>query len=298
MAKPARLNVQGLSRRLRPLMTTLVARPGHTFVSVDLSSGEPTVTTHFSQDKYYFAATFGMVGKAPYYDAQGVLMIDDIYLMGMSVSPMGKDLMREVSTRTFTAKDGKTPLSFAEKWLEDKEYIQKSVLAVERPFHKILILGLGYSMGPKHMVEAAYKAGYELSLADAKAFFEAYWKLFSGVKTLGKSLQARFKRLGYLVNPFGYRLVPDKDYKALNYFIQSSVSGVMNVLCAKFFAIAPYARFVTIIHDELITEVPDDKLEEVRIAMDKAVDSLNNDLKWSVNIRTGWAVGKSLYEAK
>lgn len=292
MSKPLKLNVQGLSRRYAPLMTTLQADPGKTLISFDLSAGEPTITTHFSRDPYYYAATFGMVGKAPFYDARGVLNIDDVYLMGMSVSPMGKEVVRKAWNDTY---DG---LTFAEKWLEDKEYIQKVVFKRERPFHKILILGLGYSMGPKHMVEAAFKAGYHLSLADAKAFFKAYWELFSGVKTLGKSLEARLSKQGYLTNPFGYRLVPDQPYKALNYFIQSSVSGVMLALCYKFFAVAQYAEFVTIVHDELITQVPTEMLEEARLAMQASVDSLNEDLQWSVSIRTGFAPGGDFYTAK
>lgn len=153
-------------------------------------------------------------------------------------------------------------------------------------------------MGPKKMVKQTYDNGFDLDLKTAKEFFKAYWELFSGVKRLGERLEAEFTRNGYLVNPFGYRLVPDKPFKSLNFFIQSSVSGIMHVFVAKLMAVAPYAHFITVIHDELIADVPEDRVEDFRRARDLATDSLNADLKWSVNIRTGFAVGANWFEAK
>ncbi len=84
------LNVQGLARKEQGLLSYVLPEEGFSFVSVDLGAGEPSVTSHFSKDKNYYAACFGMVGKAPYYDQQGVLQIDDIYLAGASVAPTGK----------------------------------------------------------------------------------------------------------------------------------------------------------------------------------------------------------------
>jgi DNA polymerase I-like protein with 3'-5' exonuclease and polymerase domains len=279
------LNAQGLKRKDKPLMSTMVARPGHTFVSVDLSAGEPTVTTHYSRDKYYRAASFDMVGKRPYWDGD-VLMIDDIYIMTMSVSPLGRDKVRQWWA------DG-----MVDKWVADADGFKSSVKK-DRQLHKVLCLGLGYGMGPKKLVSTAFAAGYDLDIATAKAFFKAYWKLFSGVKGLSERLAKEFTQKGYLVNDFGYRLVPDAEFKALNYMIQSSVSGIMHILCAKFFAVAPWAHFITVIHDEIIMEVPDDMLPAARLLMDEATESLNEDLNWSVNIRTGFVTGKNLYEAK
>lgn len=285
-----------MARKEERLMGCLIPDPGYVFISADLSAGEPTIITHFSKDPYYTAATFDMVGKAPYYDEHGILMIDDIYLMGMSVSPMGKDIIKglfELKIFSYPTES----LTFAEQWTRNKQPILDLVKS-ERAFHKILILGLGYSMGPRHMVESAFKAGYELSLQDARNFFKAYWKLFKEVKGLARVLEEQFKRTGYLVNPFGYRLLPDKSYKSLNYFIQSSVSGLINVLITKFFAICSEAKFVTIIHDELICQIPLEKSEEIKKLFFTAVESLNEDLNWDVKVRCGWKEGGSLYEAK
>jgi DNA polymerase I-like protein with 3'-5' exonuclease and polymerase domains len=289
--KRTRLNIQGLARRDKGLMSSLTADPGYTLVSVDLSAGEPTVMTHYSQDKNYADACFNMVGKAPYYDENGTLKIDDIYLTAASFSPLGRTSVQEAYRNTYSG------LEFSEAWLLDSDRI-KSELKDVRSLHKILVLGIGYAMGPTKMVKQCYDKGYSITMRDAKEFINLYWDWCPKVKYLSDRLQMKFQTQGYLVNDFGYRLIPDKDYKALNYWIQSSVSGIVNILVYKYFSIFPQAQFVTVIHDEAVFQVPTELLPQARLAMDEAVKSLNEDLKWSVEIRVGWKTGQNLYEAK
>lgn len=286
----AKLNPQGLARRSPEIMTCILPNPKTVLVSIDLSAGEPTVTSHFSQDPNYMYACFDGVGKAPYYSAAGVLMIDDIYLMVMSVSPIGKDKMQALFNKTWAAG------SFVEQWLHDSEVI-KTHCKKDRQIHKILALGLGYGMGAQKMVKQMYDSGFLLSIEDAKAFKNAYWRLFKGVKLFAETLSKEIDTKGFMVNPFGYRLTPD-PHKAFNYFIQSSVSGIMHVFSMKLFSQAPYAKFITCIHDELIVEVPEDKAEQFQRDKELATDSLNTDLNWTVKIRTGFVVGRNWYEAK
>lgn len=281
----ARVNPQGLSRRCEPLMRSIVADPGNVFVSVDLLSGEPSATTHYSKDRYYKAAAFDMIGKKPYWDGD-VLMIDDIYLMTASVSPLGRDKVRQ------WWEDG-----LAEKWVSDPEAV-KAEVKKDRQLHKVLCLGLSYGMGPRKLIDTAIQNGHELDYRTAKQFFNAYWELFSGVKRLSDYLASKFKRDGHLVTEFGYRLIPDADYKALNAYIQSSVSGIISVLIPAFYSIAPYCKHVAIIHDEIIFQCPIDKIDEAKERMREATAYLNQLLNWSVAVRTGWVTGKDLYEAK
>lgn len=287
--KHARLNVQGLARRSPELMNCFVSDPGHIFVSSDASAGEPTVITEFSKDLNYYDATFGMVGKVPYYKGD-ILKIDDIYLTGMSVSPMGAKKLRDIFHSKFKG------VSFSEQWVLDAEVI-KSQLKDDRQFHKILILGLGYGMGPRKMVTSAYEKGYNLDMAAAKAFHTAYWTLFAGIRRFADHLANMADTQKYIVNPFGYRLKCEPQ-KALNYFIQSSVSGLFHIYCREVFERAPYAKFETVIHDELITQIPDNKLEHFRQVIKDATDALNAGLEWSVKLRFGCVEGTTLYEAK
>jgi DNA polymerase I-like protein with 3'-5' exonuclease and polymerase domains len=285
-----KLNIQGLARRDEKLMSSMLPEPGHSFVSVDLSSGEPTVTTHYSGDKNYADACFNLVNKEPHYDENGYLKIDDIYLTAASFSPIAREAVRGAFNSCSEQRNGSTRDEFVARL--------KSNLKSVRELHKVLVLGIGYSMGPKKMVKSCFDKGYSISLKDAKQFYNAYWQWCPKVRELADHLEAKFKRDGYLVNDFCYRLVPDASYKAFNYWIQSSVSGIVNVLIAKFFPICPFAEFVTVIHDELIFSVPTDRLPEAKTAMDQAVDSLNDDLNWTVKIRVGWQPGHTLYHAK
>lgn len=284
-----KLNAQGLARREKLVVGVIKPDPGYVTASSDAAAGEPSLTAHFSRDPNYLYACFDGVGKAPEY-RNGILMIDDIYLMTMSVSPIGRQKMREAFDRKWPAG------SFQDQWLSDSEVI-KSSLKKDRQLHKILALGLGYSMKPKKMVSSMYDQGYDLAMKDAKEFYNAYWQLFAGVKKLSDKLCAKVERDGYLVNPFGYRLVPE-PHKSFNYFIQSGVSGLLNVYMAKLFSVMDYAKFSTIIHDELVFDVPEDKIEQCKKDKEIVVKSLNEDLKWSIDVRMGLVFGKTWYEAK
>lgn len=287
MSRHKGLNSQGLARRDPGLMNCLL--PDQVAVSIDLGAGEPSVSAHFTQDTNYRYACFDGVGKHPEY-RNGILMLDDVYLMTMSVSPIGADKMRAAFNKPWPAG------SFADQWLADPEVI-KTALKKDRQIHKILALGLSYGMGPRKMVNQMYDQGFNLAFRDAKDFFRAYWTLFSGIRNFADQLTQMVEQDGYIVNPFGYRLTP-KSHNAFNAFIQSSVSGIMHVFTAKLMAAAPYATWITCIHDELIMDVPKDRLEEFRRDKDRATDSLNEDLGWTVKIRTGFAPGNTWYEAK
>lgn len=267
----------------------VVRQHGQCYV-VSNCAGEPTIVAEMSKDPAYRYAVCDGVGQRPYYK-DGTLYIDDVYLMVMSRSPIGKDYLRGVVDNWDVS--GKT---FTDQWMEDREAILK-VVKTQRNTHKIMVLGLMYGMGPTTMVKHMYNKGYQLTPKDAKAFHTEFWSTFGGVKAFSKAAQRTVERDRRLVNPFGYRCVPE-PHKAFNAYIQSSVNGIIGVFCIKLFTIAPYAKLITIIHDELLVEVPDDKLEQFRTDSVTAVQSLNDDLGWSIAIRTGFVVGKDWYDAK
>jgi DNA polymerase I-like protein with 3'-5' exonuclease and polymerase domains len=234
-----------------------------------------------------------MVGKAPYYTPTGTMKIDNIYLSVMSVSPMGSKLVRELFNGRYNGQ------SFQTRWIEPAFQDEiKAQIKKEYALHKIGALGLSYGMRPRKFQAVAYDAGYSITMAQAEAFFNTYWNLFSGVKTFSDKCAAAFKLRGCLINDFGYRLVPDKAPKAFNYFIQSSVSGILHVICADFFIRAPYCTFLLVIHDEVIFGCPAERVEEARTAMKASEDALNTMLNWRVKVRIGFKVGDSLYTAK
>lgn len=299
--KEAPLNPQGLSRRNEDLMACMLPEPGEIFVSVDAEQGEPTVTSHFSRDPNYYDACFGLVGKKPYYK-DGILKIGDVYLTGASVSPIGSKTMREAFNTTYGG------MTFADKWVEDPGFLKDQLKEV-RAFHKTLMLAMQYGQMAKGMVSYAYDSGYSLSLPHATTFYNRYWKeLFIKVYALKQALKKRYKRDGFVTTTFGYRLVPSKTDDILNYFIQSHVTGLMQLLTIKFFEYIEdrglcypglTARYIKIIHDEIIFATPDNEnVPHVKRAYYDALNWVNETLDWTVKMGSGWKQGTNLYEAK
>lgn len=288
-----KLNCQGLARRNQTLMECLIPDDGNSFVSIDLTSGEPTVTAHYTQDKYFNLLNFGMVGKKPYLESHtDLLIIDDTYLAGGSIHPTGRKVIKELTHTKFNG------LSFYDQWVEDREVILRDI-KIERGQWKATILALLYGQGPRGMVDHAYNHGFELSLLHAKDFHYLFWhKLFPDVRKFGEMLSNQYKRKGVLINDFRCRLYPESAHKCLNYWNQSSVSGIMKLLESHLYSISNYIIPHPPIHDELILELPTDRVEDLRLDVLEAVKRLNDTLNWRLPIRTGFVVGKDLYEAK
>ncbi len=281
------LNLPAMARKATKFMECIVADPGFVFVSQDVVALEPSITAEMSQDPMYLYATQTGIGKRPYYDGN-VLMIDDIYLMSASQFPPTREKMKDI----FINAQMPTGLSFADQWVVDnevcKDYAKKSV----RNFAKVACLGIGYGMGARKFRTTAEENGSIITHKEAKGTIDAYWELFKGLKALRDSLSWQVKRNGFVENPFGYRCTPN-DYKAMNSFIQSSASGVLDVYCLKLFDFCPYAQFVALIHDEVIFMIPEHLQEKLKSDSEIVAESLNNDLGWSVPIRFGTKIANN-----
>lgn len=282
------VNLPALARRDAPFMSTWAADPGYHFVSCDFTSLEPCITAHFSNDPYYMYAVYTGVGKRPYINDAGVLMIDDIYLMTASVMPGVSDTI----IAFFRNSDN------CDAWLKDSESIKgHKLIKPIRSKAKTACLGFGYGMGPKKFVKQAYESGLNVSLQDARGMFAAYWELFARVRDLSKKLEALVKKNGFFINPMGYRMTPE-PHKAFNAFIQSTASGVLDLLCLEFFAACPEARFVAMVHDEVIFQIPSAMLDGALKIKNECVVKLNKTLGWSVDMRLGWQPARTFAEVK
>lgn len=286
--RPARVNLPALARRDERFMKTWLPPKGHIFVSSDFSSLEPSITAHFSKDPYYRYATYEGIGKRPYIDEHGILMIDDIYLMTASQLPGLKDSVLEFFSDPRNC----------DQWLVDSEKCKNSpMLKGPRKKAKPAFLGFSYNMGPKRFVTQCYDAGIDITLAEAKAQYAAFWALFSGVKRLSKTLNVALEKQGFFVNPFGYRLTTE-PHKAFNAVIQSTASGVVDLITLEFFKRLPEARFICLIHDEFVYSIPKELEPKARQVTKECVDWLNDQLKWDVPMRLGFQVANNFAEMK
>lgn len=286
--KIPRVNLPALARRDTPFMETWQADPGHVFVSCDFSSLEPSISAHFSNDPFYSYACYGGIGKKPWIHENGTLMIDDVYLMTASRLPGMSD------TIVAYFRDPKNQ----EQWVIDSEVVKSDpIIKPLRSRAKPACLGFNYGMGPRKFVSQAYDAGMNIELSQAKAMFKAYWELFANIQQFANKLGAYLQKNGAIVNPFGYRLntEPRKGY---NGFIQSSASGVVDVLSLEFFERANWARFIAFIHDEIIFSIPIDRLDETKRVKEEVNQWLNETLQFSIPMRLGWVHGTNFSEIK
>ena len=289
MAREARLNVQGLARGDKGLMSCILPDDDTVLISIDMTAGEPSVTTHLTKDKMYRYANFDGIGKEPHYK-HGVLMIDDIYLMYASVAPIFADEVQKAFKEQYP--EG----SFGRQWLKDPEAIKTRLKRV-RKNAKWQALGFAYGLGPKKLKVQAYDNGFRMDDDQCLACYKAYWMLFKGIKDYQTLLSNAMEERGWLENPFGFRYTC-QPHTAFNYMIQSSVSSILNWFTSELLDRAPYAKFVTIIHDELIAQVPANMTDQFYITKEEVVRDINRQLKWDIDLRFGFAVGNNMYDAK
>lgn len=284
---PVRLNIQALARKEKGLMSCLLADEGYVFVSIDLAAGEPVVIAHYSQDENYVANAFGMVGKEPYWKGN-LLMLDDPYLSFASVSPLGKAKIRKAWDDGWFA-----------NWTTDAEAVRDKLKPITRNFHKTLFLAHVYGQGPKGAVMFAADNGELITYGEAKEVHRVFWKvLYPKVGLLSDKLKAQVERDKTLTNAFGFRMTPEQSRLALNYLIQSSVSGIIKMAENKLYSKASYAIPGPVIHDELVPMIPVGSIEQFKLDVAEAFESLNTDLNWSVKIRNGFVPGNNFSEAK
>lgn len=161
---------------------------GSTLVYVDFSAQEPHVLAEFSQDPKMLTL-YGPNAK-PHLD---------IYLyFGAHTELFGKQI------RLYYDPDNPTKesLNTAKKACED---IRKVI--------KIMVLGMGYGMGPRKLKENVNLAGFKLSLAEASQIYNDYWKFFRGVKNFENALLTMYAaNKGYIVNGRGRPVAIHPDY--------------------------------------------------------------------------------------
>lgn len=286
--RPARVNFPALARRDGRLMECLQpARPGDVFISSDFTALEPSISSQYSKDEYYSYASYHGVGKRPYIDENEILRIDDVYLMFASVDPRFKAKVLDFFSKP----------SNCDLWLENKDSIKENLLKTPRKKAKPAVLGFGYGMGWKRFITQSFDSGDIVTPAEAKGAHKAYWQLFSGIARFSKTLEVLTKKQGFIENPFGYRLTTD-PHKGYNAFVQSSASGVVDLLCLHFFPNCPEATFVGLVHDEVVYTCAKENAETCRYKQEQSVKWLNETLQFDIPMRLGFQVAPTFAEIK
>lgn len=190
------------------------------------------------------------------------------------------------------ATDYENGISGYEQWVVNDEVVKKRIKKL-RGHAKALGLMLVYGAGAKKLVQVAQQMQFELTVKEAQAFKNLFWDTFPLAKKLGEKLEIQYNTNGVIINDFGYALYPEAGYKCLNAVIQSTVSGIIDLASLMFFSENPGARFCVAIHDEIIFQIPEQRLDFYKNRFYKSVSELNRALGWVVPITFGWEVSKT-----
>ena len=287
------LNIQGTQRNDSLFTKGMTSRDGHVLAELDLVGAEAAVLAHYSQDHRYIFANLTGKNKKPYVDSEGILMIGDPYiLLGATSTYHGDEVWK-------AWKEGINGEPMDDLWIRDPEAV-KSYFKKWRKIWKVLTLGMSYGLGPKSMVVNLNSLhGIKFSAEQARAEFNNYWSLFSGVKAYSDSCSRLFKHnRGRLVNDFGFVVFPKESYAAMNGMIQSSINGIMSLFAAFLREQATYILPQAIIHDALLVSLPENKKEDLLTAKEEAMAEVNKVLRWRVEMLAGCNFGKTYADLK
>lgn len=160
----------------------------------------------------------------------------------------GKDVYREIVAPMF----GKTPAD-----LEEEEY-QRG---------KIQFLSLMYGGGINTLMEQ-----FGITRKEAKGVLNSFREAWPSIQDLQESLLATVNKRGYIKTPWGRHLHLEQygEHKLLNKLIQGSAADLMKASLLKIDAylytergnaLPPRSHMVSVIHDEIIFDGPEDEVE-------------------------------------
>jgi len=182
----------------------------------------------------------------------------------------------------------------------------EEVTPLMRSRAKAVNFGIVYGISPFSL---SHDIG--VSVAEAKAYMDSYFKKYSGVHAYMKEIVQKARRDGYVVTLFGRRRpLPELkstnnsvrsfgERAALNTPIQGTAADIIKIAMVRVFrrlkAEGCAARLILQVHDELIVEAPESEAGAVKALlveeMEKAAD-LTVPLVAEAHIGKTWAAAK------
>lgn len=176
----------------------------------------------------------------------------------------------------------------------------ESVTPQERALAKAINFGLVYGMGAPRLARAT-----GITRQEAEAFIKAYFDTYGGVRRFRDEVRAYADKHLQVISIFGRRRrYRDKDdaRPALNALIQGTAADVCRVKMLALDAALPSdARMLLQVHDEILFEIPESKVESTLALIIEAMESPFEDLlgrPFRVPIRVEAGVGRNWGETK
>lgn len=179
----------------------------------------------------------------------------------------------------------------------------------QRRFAKAVNFGLIYGMGAFRLARDS-----ELTLAEAENYIKAYFERFPGIRSYLEETKEKAREQGYVETLLGRRryfpvfkgpasggntqLRLRAEREAVNHPIQGTAADIIKIAMLRLYNALQEnyrARMVLQVHDELLLEVPEDELEQVRPLV---VDVMSNAFKLDVPLKVDANTGTNWLELK
>jgi DNA polymerase-1 len=176
------------------------------------------------------------------------------------------------------------------------------VTSDQRRYAKTINFGLMYGMGPFRLSKEL-----NLSMDEAKKFIENYFNLYPSIQKCIVQIIEQAKDRGYVETLFGRkRYIPELNNmnrniqelgkrEAVNTVIQGTAADIIKVamvsIYKKFNEQKLYSKMILQIHDELVFEIPQKELSEVKSIILQDMESvipLKAPLKVDIGVGENW----------
>lgn len=304
-------NLQNLPRPGGPndpatIIRNLVrARPGHTFLARDFSGIEAVLVGYFAGAKGYVR-----------------LSKQDVHSFYTAYA------LHELDPKRISANDLPQISWDDEKLFKRLAEIKKEFKEDRNSLYKHLVHGANFMQSPRGAAEKIFsETEIEYDVKLVHRVMEIYFELFPEIRIWHKTLLAQADRDGYVRNPFGYvhrffrvfewekvgdqwQKAPGPDAnKVIAFGPQSSAAGIIKeaMLRLYFDRFEEAGQFLRLlIHDELFTEVPIDRVHAVdavlKEEMEKPIKCMPLPPEWGMgeylNINTEEKIGERWGEMK
>jgi DNA polymerase I len=233
-----------------------IAPKGHELLCADYSQIEPRILAHLSQDPRLLAV---------FSKGEDIHMATAMEIFSLPSSQITKDMRRAAKTVVFGIVYGISPF------------------------------GLSQNIG--------------VPQAEAKKYIETFFERFPAVRALMDRNIAEGKEKGYTTTILGrHRPIPELqshdpvqrafgERMAVNSPIQGSAADLIKIAMINVHRTLrqelPHTKMILQVHDELIFEVPDKELDEVKRLVKEEMEGVGKQLRLSVPLKVDLGVGKN-----
>jgi DNA polymerase I-like protein with 3'-5' exonuclease and polymerase domains len=174
-----------------------------------------------------------------------------------------------------------------------------------RGISKTTCLAANYGAQVRKIAQTFRLQGIEMTMEEVQNIFDAYWKLFGGVRDYEAWLKQTYRALGYVIGPLGIpitfcdetiRLAINKTIQTSSHIVtQMSIYILDKVLKERKIAWAP---FILDFHDECIFTVAKTDREAAMLAVTEVETRLQDLLKSPIKFKLSPDSGSNLAQFK